>query len=452
MPLMHTIALLAQRLFTAEQPFHSSDALTDSLVALINKVSLSILNISLPPREPIEYYNIHASDALTICVFVMRKGATMPTHDHPGMTVFSKIVSGALHVKTYEFCSDDDDYLKLSSSPTSSASSTSTFSSTLNNDSCQGRPSRVSIDGVITDDSPDSLLIIRPGGGPNMHSFTAVSDHVVLLDIIGPPYNDVDRLCTYYKEVPLPPELEPEKLESFIGGSEVGSGTRMVVKKRKDRASPPSSLFRLSSSVGSIFDAHSAVDRSLSLPVSPSIMPPFSLSTNALYRQTSSATVSPPTPVSSKRSPPVFIPDLVASHPFTPFQKISNTVSCEDHTGVNGRFSDLTTHRSNDPMAMDDDEFQSPCSYRLSPPRIAWLVVDTEADHDCSEVPYEGALVHAGDLERASTARDIELLTFVERVLLLMARMEAAVGVTSAAGAGLREANRNGGRRIAVNG
>lgn len=34
-----------------------------------------------------------------------------------------------------------------------------------------------------------------------MHSFRALSEKVVFLDIIGPPYNDDERNCTYYSDM-----------------------------------------------------------------------------------------------------------------------------------------------------------------------------------------------------------------------------------------------------------
>ncbi|KAI8849592.1 hypothetical protein BC829DRAFT_391163 [Chytridium lagenaria] len=424
MPLLHTIALLAQRLFTAEKPFHSSDALTDSIIALINKVNLPILNISLPPRDPIEYYSIFASDALTICVFVMQKGATMPTHDHPEMTVFSKIVSGSMHVRTYEFVDappqhtssqhhthsplqpssasarpispeyaylatphQQDDALLSAATSTSSASSTSSSSSSsaspsISFSSCSdnggvGRLAKVSMDGVISSDSPDSLLIIRPDGGPNMHSFTAVSDYVVLLDIIGPPYNEDDRPCTYYKEVPLP---HPYTNSFFVNSSGNDQAKRMVVKKRKDRASAPASLnrFTVADDTSMVEDEEMMYTRHGSNTSSLHL----SLSSGALAHQAyavASSPISPSSRLISKRSPPIFIPDHVS-------------------------------YLQSD--AMDtNDEPRGRTSHRLSPPRLAWLLEDAEVEHDCVEMPYEGAAVHPHDLEKAVTARDVELLT-----------------------------------------
>jgi hypothetical protein len=36
--------------------------------------------------------------------------------------------------------------------------------------------------------------------GPTLHSFVCVSEEAVFIDIIGPPYNDDDRKCTYFSE------------------------------------------------------------------------------------------------------------------------------------------------------------------------------------------------------------------------------------------------------------
>ena len=34
-----------------------------------------------------------------------------------------------------------------------------------------------------------------------MHALSAVSDYVIIFDILGPPYNANDRVCSYFKEI-----------------------------------------------------------------------------------------------------------------------------------------------------------------------------------------------------------------------------------------------------------
>jgi hypothetical protein len=45
-----------------------------------------------------------------------------------------------------------------------------------------------------------SFLSIHPNGEDNIHSFEALSEYVVLLDLIAPPYSE-GRPCTYFEEL-----------------------------------------------------------------------------------------------------------------------------------------------------------------------------------------------------------------------------------------------------------
>ena len=54
---------------------------------------------------------------------------------------------------------------------------------------------------IISHTQPESVLVLYPDHGPSMHCFTAMSDHVILFDILSPPYHSKDRPCSYFKEV-----------------------------------------------------------------------------------------------------------------------------------------------------------------------------------------------------------------------------------------------------------
>lgn len=54
----------------------------------------------------------------------------------------------------------------------------------------------------MTPSSPYSGMVLNSSSGPNMHSFICLSKKVIFMDIIGPPYNDSERSCIYYDQVP----------------------------------------------------------------------------------------------------------------------------------------------------------------------------------------------------------------------------------------------------------
>ncbi|KAG2536277.1 hypothetical protein PVAP13_9NG246400 [Panicum virgatum] len=116
-----------------------------------------------------------------IAVFFLPFGTVMPLHDHPGMTVFSKLLIGSAHVEGYDWVRPR----------------------------VSGGGSRMLAEKVLDRDvTPASgTWALFPEAGGNMHRFVAGEEtHCAFLDVLAPPYAPAEqRRCTYYKDTPYEP-------------------------------------------------------------------------------------------------------------------------------------------------------------------------------------------------------------------------------------------------------
>ncbi|OMP05671.1 hypothetical protein COLO4_08658 [Corchorus olitorius] len=130
-----------------------------------------------------------------ICIFCFPTSSVIPLHDHPGMTVFSKVLYGSLHVKAYDWV--EPACIKESRQPGYP----------------QVRLARLAVDKVLT--APCSTSVLFPKTGGNLHCFTAITPCAVL-DVLAPPYReDIGRRCTYYMDYPY---------STFGNGAQISSG------------------------------------------------------------------------------------------------------------------------------------------------------------------------------------------------------------------------------------
>lgn len=129
----------------------------------------------------ITYTTVYKSEKFSMCIFFLPPTGVIPFHNHPGMTVFSKLLLGSMHIKAYDWV---DPAESLDSVPPSS----------------QSRLASLEVDRVFT--APCNTSILYPSAGGNIHTFRAVTPCAVL-DVLGPPYSiEEDRDCTYYRELP----------------------------------------------------------------------------------------------------------------------------------------------------------------------------------------------------------------------------------------------------------
>ncbi|GMI79032.1 plant cysteine oxidase 2, HYPOXIA RESPONSE UNKNOWN PROTEIN 43 [Hibiscus trionum] len=125
----------------------------------------------------VTYTTIYQCDEFSLCIFFLPETAVIPLHNHPGMTVFSKLLLGTMHIKSYDWIDPKD----------------STTSSRM-------RLARLKANSVYT--APCNTSVLYPTTGGNIHEFTAITPCAVL-DVLGPPYSKQDdRDCSYYKDLP----------------------------------------------------------------------------------------------------------------------------------------------------------------------------------------------------------------------------------------------------------
>lgn len=142
----------------------------------LSKHILDFVNLQPAPMCVID---IVENRDMTIAVFILKHGATLPMHDHPGMHGFLKVISGTVEISSYTLKTKDDHIVRLNEEVRA----------------VKHRP--ISLD----DTSPACALTPRE---KNLHEILCVEGPAAFLDILSPPYEVEEyakgpRPCTFFK-------------------------------------------------------------------------------------------------------------------------------------------------------------------------------------------------------------------------------------------------------------
>ncbi|RUS71414.1 hypothetical protein EGW08_020827, partial [Elysia chlorotica] len=133
---------------------------------------------------PVSCMTVLQNSEFTLAVFVVKSGGSLPLHDHPHMFGLLKVISGSVQITSYTKV----DPQSLPPDVEFTRSSPHIVTVKRNQD-------------VVLAES-DHCCFLSPSEG-NFHEIKPLTDVAAFLDILAPPYNNTDRDCSYYKELPV---------------------------------------------------------------------------------------------------------------------------------------------------------------------------------------------------------------------------------------------------------
>lgn len=198
----------------AESPAEPPEARLREVCALMEQITPSDLGLQPTPSQGkqtdgpcvIRTQTVHESPAFDIVVFLFPAGAAIPLHDHPGMTVLSKVLYGTVGMRSF-------DWLEPPTRAQLEEWSLEQEEMEEHDTQAQGpvggaegwpapRPALRRGETVLTPEAP--TFVLRPRFC-NIHAFEAAGECAVL-DVLLPPYDDEAGRDCHYFEAAVPPE------------------------------------------------------------------------------------------------------------------------------------------------------------------------------------------------------------------------------------------------------
>lgn len=186
------------------QELHHS-RFADSLRAHLDEVQGLDLGVSqadaarLQGRSGIGYQEIYNGPDMTLCIFLLRAGAHIPLHDHPGMHVFGRHLFGKMRVISFDPeppLADVEAAGTVGGGCREESSASNGFGARLATELPPGSCSASLRSDEILGPGPRTYGLAPDEG--NVHELHALED-CAFFDIISPPYDPLaGRDCTYF--------------------------------------------------------------------------------------------------------------------------------------------------------------------------------------------------------------------------------------------------------------
>ncbi|KAG7378618.1 hypothetical protein PHYPSEUDO_009828 [Phytophthora pseudosyringae] len=171
------------------------------VVALCSALQADHFGIHVPTPQiartmsDVHYWKLWESDTIDIGIFFMPPNSSIPLHNHPGMSVVTRVLYGAATVTSYDILSDTEAQTLEAGSEI--VYEDATFSSdAVNPEKGSVSWARVSRQGQFGQDTTTWLDPRRF----NLHNIQASSDiGCAMLDIMVPPYDNANRDCHHFE-------------------------------------------------------------------------------------------------------------------------------------------------------------------------------------------------------------------------------------------------------------
>ena len=195
-----------------------NSASAQDIQKLMEAVTPEILGLTTPARivdgahvkqaaidQPhvIRTHTIYEGPDLELVIFFFPQGARLPLHDHPAMTVHSKVLYGSLAMRSldWEEAPTEEDLQAMSNATSAAIKYDVNCGGSIANAQppvppAAYRPAVCSADTVLTPEAP--TVCLTPSCR-NIHSFEALRTTAVL-DLLTPPYDEhAGRDCHYFE-------------------------------------------------------------------------------------------------------------------------------------------------------------------------------------------------------------------------------------------------------------